>query len=164
SDGTLYVSTGQAASTGNSRSNAVVALDPKTLAEKDYLAAATPFTTAPVAFAMNGKEFVAAGNADGRVYVLESASLGGADHRTPLAISLVSEGGIIRGIATVDDGGTRWLLVSIDRGTNGAIVGMKVDAASGATAASWSSRNIVSPATAAAANGVVFGVSAGPSN
>ena len=34
---------------------------------------------------VEGKDVVAAANKDGRIYLLDSASLGGADHKTPLA-------------------------------------------------------------------------------
>src|SRR5688572_18833947 len=81
-DGTLYVAT--AKGTGN-HSNAVVALDRKTLKVKDWFTAGAPFVTSPVVIRHNDKDLIAAAASDGKVYLLDSASLGGSDHKTPLA-------------------------------------------------------------------------------
>ncbi len=80
-DGTLYISTGSAKS---EVANAVVSLDSKTLLQKDWFSTATPFTSNPVVFQYKGKDLLIAANKDGRLYVLDSTSLGGADHKTPL--------------------------------------------------------------------------------
>jgi hypothetical protein len=131
-------------------SNTVVALDPKDLAVKDYFTpsgaapalkkgAEVPGAT-PAVFPWNGKELIVAGGTDGRIYLLDSASLGGADHHTPLAESEVfaaadGTNGIWNAFATWDDGpqppppgrggpnaapappppppGTRWIFASI---------------------------------------------------
>ena len=72
----------------------VVSLAPNTLQVKDYFTpqgetppvrkgVSTPGLT-PAVFSWNGKEIVAAGGRDGRVYLLDSGSLGGSDHHTPL--------------------------------------------------------------------------------
>lgn len=100
-------------------SNTVVALDPKDLSVKDYF---TPSDSAPAAkkgaevpgatpavFPWNGKDVIVAGGTDGRIYLLDSASLGGSDHHTPLAQSDVfaaADGvnGIWNAFATWDDG------------------------------------------------------------
>jgi hypothetical protein len=132
-------------------SNTVVALGAKDLEVKDYF---TPSGAAPAAkkgseaagatpavFPWNGKDVVVAGGTDGRIYLLDSASPGGADHHTPLAQSEViaaAEGtnGIWNAFATWDDAppappqtgrggaapaapaptpqpGTRWIFASI---------------------------------------------------
>jgi len=82
------ITTGQTAGTtagaSESYQNAIVALDAKTLAVKDWYTQLTAeFVTAPMVFQFNGKDMVAAATKDGRVIVLEAASLGGANHGTP---------------------------------------------------------------------------------
>lgn len=99
-------------------SNTVVALGAKDLVVKDYF---TPTGTAPAGkkgaevpgatpavFAWNGKDVIVAGGTDGRIYLLDAASLGGTDHHTPLAQSDVfaaNDGvnGIWNAFATWDD-------------------------------------------------------------
>ena len=127
-------------------SNTVVALDAKDLTVKDYFTpsgaaaavkkgAEVPGAT-PAVFQWNGKDVIVAGGTDGRIYLLDSASLGGADHHTPLAQSEVFAGadgtsGIWNAFATWDDApqpalagrgappppppppGTRWIFASI---------------------------------------------------
>lgn len=66
----------------------IVALDPKTLQEKDsFTAAGTEFVTGPTVFRHNDKEIVTAATKDGRILLLDAASLGGSDHATPLYAS-----------------------------------------------------------------------------
>ncbi len=79
-------------------SDTVVALDPKTLEVKNYF---TPAGTRAAVkkdavalreqrrryFQWNGKDVVIAGGRDGRIYLLDAAQPGGADHHTPLAQS-----------------------------------------------------------------------------
>src|SRR5439155_9055277 len=68
--------------------NAIVALDPKTLALKDWFTQPTAdFVTGPIVIGDKGKEFVAAAAGDGRVYILDPKSLGGSNHSTPVYIS-----------------------------------------------------------------------------
>ena len=127
-------------------SNTVLALDAKDMAVKDYFTpsgaapavkkgAEAPGAT-PAVFQWNGKDVIVAGGTDGRIYLLDSASLGGADHHTPLAQSEVFAGadgasGIWNAFATWDDApqpapagrgaapvpapppGTRWIFASI---------------------------------------------------
>jgi hypothetical protein len=183
SDATLYVTTAAAAASATSRSNAVVALEGKTLVEKDYFLGPGPFTTAPVTFQLEGKEFVAAGNGN-RIYVLDAASLGGADHKTPLATSPAPENRLvfgattapaaqftIAGLATFEDAGTRWLLAaarpsftgtSVTTGA-GAVFGYKVNSQNGALllTQAWVTP-ITFPVTPAVANGVVFALTSSP--
>src|SRR6185436_5831588 len=79
-DGTLYVAT--AASAGDATyANAVVALEPKSLKPKDWFTGPAPFTSSPIVFTQGSRTLVAASNADGSLYVLDAASLGGADHK-----------------------------------------------------------------------------------
>ncbi|MEO8075110.1 MAG: hypothetical protein ABI818_02200, partial [Acidobacteriota bacterium] len=113
-DSTVYVATGGG---GSPTSNAVIALEPKTLKLKSWFSpGATAFTAAPVLFSHNGKDVVAVANKDGRIYLLDGAAIGGADHMTSLAKSapLSTAAGEIGGLATwVDAAGTRWVAASV---------------------------------------------------
>jgi outer membrane protein assembly factor BamB len=168
SDGTLYVSTGAGANATAARSSAIVALDSKTLTEKDYLLASTPFSTPPVTFGANGREFVAAGNTDGRVYVLDAASLGGPDHQQPLATSVAASRQVITGLATFEDGGTRWILAAVqDISTptpKHSVAAMSITAQNGRVVVNpsgWILPLRSAPATPAIVNGVAFVLATG---
>ena len=82
---------------------------------KDWFTAATPFTSSPVVFTQDGPTRVAAANADGSLYVLDVASLGGSEHKTPLAKSTATAkaGDFIAGaLATWEgEGSSRWIAV-----------------------------------------------------
>ncbi len=149
-DGTVYglIPDGQGSVAGK-YNNTVVAMGAKDLAVKDYF---TPSGAAPAikkgseapgatpaVFQWNGKDVIISGGTDGRIYLLDSASLGGSDHHTPLAQSDViaaADGvnGIWNAFATWDDApppppqqgrgpggppatpapaGTRWIYASI---------------------------------------------------
>ena len=114
-DGTVYVSTGTG---GGNYVNAVVALDPAGLTAKDWFTGTAPFVSAPVVFQANGKDMIAAASKDGRLYVLDSGSLGGADHKTPLAMAAFSAAAddTTGALATWQDAdGTRWIAVPCER-------------------------------------------------
>ena len=81
-DGTVYASTGGGSS---QYANSIVALDGKTLKLKDWLRHDSAFNSTPVVFSEGDKTYVAA-TTGSRLYVLDAASLGGADHRTPLFV------------------------------------------------------------------------------
>ena len=88
SDGTLIAAIGPGQTTGDGKANAIVALDPKTLALKDWFSQPTAeFVTGPTILRHNNKNIVAAATKDGRVLLLDPASLGGTDHATPLLVS-----------------------------------------------------------------------------
>lgn len=173
-------------------SNTVVALGSKDLAVKDYFtpsgaAAAVkrgvevPGAT-PAVFQWNGKDVVVAGGTNGRIYLLDAASLGGSDHHTPLAESEVfaaadGASGIVNAFATWDDpaGNTRWIYASISGASplkfpaangaaaNGSIVAFKVEDNGGKPklTPAWISRDMISPAAPAVTNGLVFALSTG---
>jgi len=123
---TLYVTTGSGAESGEAHPNSVVALDAKTLEVKDYYTpsggAATEksdMNVSPVAFAYKGRNYVAAYVAGGRLALLDADSLGGENHRTPLAITpvLSKDGGngAWGRLATAEDAdGTRFIYVSVN--------------------------------------------------
>ena len=176
-DGALYIATGSGSS---EVANAVVALDSKGLTQKDWFSTSTPFTSNPIVFQYKGKDLVVAANKDGRLYVLDSASLGGADHRTPLhkssPISTTSDD--TTGVASWQDAaGTRWIVVT----TSGPVsADTKAPMANGAITAGtlvaftvvdqndaptlqpqWTSRDLNAPVTPAVVNGVVFALASG---
>ena len=176
-DGTLYIATGS----GQSEvANAVVALDGKTLAQKDWFAATTPFTSNPVVFQYKGKDVIVAANKDGRLYVLDGASLGGTDHKTPLQKSsqISTTGEDTTGVATwQDSAGTRWVAATasgpVHADTKAAMANGTVTAGTlvaftvvdqndtPTLQAQWTSRDLASPVTPAIVNGVVFALASG---
>ena len=190
SDGnTLLAAIGPGSVTGNGKANAIVALDPRTLQLKDWFTQPTAeFVTGPTVFRHGTKDVVAAATKDGRVILLDAASLGGADHATPLVASppLFASGGSIsaealstwaRAAAATTapaDSAARWILVPVSgrpvaaRTTNGAIrngavVALRVRDVNGTFSLEpeWTSNDLTSPATPIIVNGVVFALSTG---
>jgi hypothetical protein len=174
-DGTLYVATGG----GGESPNSLVALDPKTLSVKGwYTAGAHEFSSSPVLFEYKGKTLIAATTKDGRVHLLDSANLGGADHQSALYTTTAtskarntSPGALA---SWQDASGARWILAPImgsqaaDLGfksaaTNGAVVAWKLVEQNGAPTLqpAWASRDLVSPLPPTVINGVVFVTSGG---
>jgi outer membrane protein assembly factor BamB len=157
-DGTVYVSTGGG---GSDFSNSIVALDGKTLKLKDWLRHDSAFTSTPVVFSEGDKTYVAA-TSGSRLYVLDAASLGGADHRTPLFATQDSSGVLFSndGIATWRDAaGTRWILVE----ESSSIAAFRVADKGSAPVIErvWSSRKMASLRTPIVVNGVVFALAGG---
>jgi outer membrane protein assembly factor BamB len=155
-DGTIYVTTG----TGESQyANSVIALDGKTLKTKAWIKQDSAFTSTPVVFEEGGKSYVAA-TSSGRLYVLDAASLGGADRRTPLAAT--AEPARFGGDALAtwrDASGTRWILAEV----NGAIGAFKVVPTGAALSVerAWTSRMMTAARAPIIVNGVVFALSGG---
>lgn len=165
-DGTVYLHVG----------DRVLALTPKDLKEKDHFTlppsgggatdAAREGAT-PVVFRRNGKDVVVAASRDGRLFLLDSSALGGADHRTPLAVS--QPAGAIRGAFASwedPDTGSRWIyapLASSPKAPNGGIAGFKLDDRNGRPVLTleWTSREMIAPAAPAIANGLLFALSTG---
>ena len=88
SGGTLIAAVGAGQITGDGKANAIVALDPKTLKVNDWFSQPTAdFVTGPTILRHNDREIVAAASRDGRVWLLDAKSLGGADHASPLHVS-----------------------------------------------------------------------------
>jgi hypothetical protein len=88
SDGTLIAAIGSGQTTGDGKANAIVALDRKTLQLKDWFTQpAAEFVTGPTILRHKDKDIVAAATKDGRIILLDTASLGGSDHATPLLAS-----------------------------------------------------------------------------
>ena len=87
-DGTVFAAVGPGTPTGDGKVNAIVALDPKSLQLKDWFAQpGVEFVTGPTVFKHNDRDIVAAATKDGRVLLLNAASLGGTSHSTPMHAS-----------------------------------------------------------------------------
>jgi hypothetical protein len=189
-DGTVYVATaaGPAAPTISKATpgetstyvSAIVALDGETLKVKDWFSApGADFNASPIVFRHKDKDLVVATAHDGRMYVLDSSSLGGADHKTPLhATGKYTAAGVTSGVATWEDEGTRWILAPVvgppqaetkftANGLRpaGGIVAFKLVETGGKVALepAWASRDMTTPLTPLIFNGVVFAVSSGES-
>jgi hypothetical protein len=177
----------------------VLAMEPKTLAVKDYF---TPSGTVPVSkkgfasagvtpvvFDWKGKDLIVEGGRDGRIYVLDSSGLGGADHHTPLSVTEpvvapdtdFSGSGLWGTFATWVDaanGGTRWLYATVrgpatvkGAGVNGpaptgSIVAFKLEEVEGKPTLTpqWVSSDLISPAEPVTAAGLVYALSTGLSS
>ncbi len=188
SDGTLIAAIGPGSTSGDGKADAIVALDPKTLQLKDWFSAPnTQFATGPTILRHNGKEVVAVAAKDGRVLLLDAASLGGQTHSQPLFASkpLVSDGGRVSADALAawqqSVGGatatTSWVLVPIAgrpaagvRPANGsisagAVVALKLTDIDGALSLepAWTSHDLSGAATPLVVNGVVFTLATGQS-
>lgn len=175
-NGTLYVSVGPAKAGSEGYSNAVVALDGKTLAVKDSFIAPEALASIPVVFTSDGKEYVAVEAKDGKVFLFDAASPGGSDHRTPIATTPAT-GGAGSLAAWQDKNGTAWVLASsagpLAAGagfpssngavTSGAVVAYKLGMENGKAALkpAWVSANLISPRAPIVINGVVFVLAGG---
>jgi competence ComEA-like helix-hairpin-helix protein len=184
-DGTVYaqVADGRGDTAGQYR-DTVIALTPKDLKFKDYFtppamtnsreSAATGGVT-PAVFRWNGNDVVLAGSRDGRLFLLDSSALGGADHHTPLAQTPPI--GPVRGaFATWEDPdtGSRWIYAPLSQPpapgaafpvtngpiSNGAVAAFKVEDRNGRPTLTlqWVSRDMMAPATVVA-NGLLFALS-----
>ncbi|MEP7272831.1 MAG: PQQ-binding-like beta-propeller repeat protein [Acidobacteriota bacterium] len=171
-DGTLYVATGAS----GELSNSLVALDRRTLSIRDwYHPGAVEFSSTPVVFEFKGRVLLAATTIDGRLHVLDTSSLGGADHKT--ALSTTAAGGLSDfhpgALASWQDATrTRWILVpsrgpaTVPSGfgtgngqvTSGAVVAWKLVEQDGTPRLQpgWLSRDLASPLPPTIINDVVF--------
>jgi hypothetical protein len=193
-DGTVYVQTGRGPMDQDAGkwSNTLLALSPKELKLKQYFTVpgapetASPShlnVTAPVVFGYKGRDLIVTTGADGSLYLLDSKSVGGEDHKTPLYRTppvASSAGGIWGGLSSWLDGETRWVLAPVwgavnpelnvagsnGPAANGSIVAFKVEEKDGKTVLTpaWASRNMHTPEMPVITSGVVFALSAGDSS
>jgi len=94
-DGTVYAETGdgQYDPAMNRYANSIVALTPKELQLKDWYTPSNAewlfkrdldMNVTPVVFPYKGRDVIVGSGKEGRLFLLDSKSLGGSDHRTPL--------------------------------------------------------------------------------
>jgi len=196
-DGTVYAETGdgQYDPAMNRYANSVIALTPKELKLKDWYTPTNAewlfkrdldMNVTPVVFTYKGREMLVGSGKEGRLFLLDSQSLGGADHRTPLFRSELfsnedidfAGAGTWGSLASWEDAqGTRWVLAPVwgpkhsafkfpmsnGEANVGSIAAFKVEERNGKPALTpvWISRNLVTPAPPAIANGIVFALSSG---
>lgn len=196
-DGTVYVQV--AHGTGHSLRDyydAVLALTPGDLRVKDYIVLSSKHVRrpdlnrqgiTPMVFSWNGRDIVLAGGRDGRLYLLDSRSLGGSDHKTPLSKTEVmaargkagEPAGFVGAFASSFNVDTqaRWIYVPVggplastaglpssdNAKGSGFVVAMQFvnDREKPALRPLWASQEISSPAPLAAANGMIFALSRG---
>jgi outer membrane protein assembly factor BamB len=181
SDGTLYAAIGDGKAGDGGYSNAIIALDWETLKLKDWITLPdSRFRSAPVVFRSKGKELLAEASGDGRIFLLDTASLGGADHQTPLEVTLplsgTEAGAAPHSLASwEDESGVRWLLAPSAPPskpsrfpsangvvTNGAIVAYRVRVGSKPMLEpAWISRDMATPLTPIIVNGVIYAIASG---
>jgi hypothetical protein len=173
-DGTVYVqiSSGHGDLAGE-YNNTVVALTSKTLTAKDYFTPASKQSSSgdgatPMVFDWKGKELLLAAGGDGSLYLLDTASLGGADHHQPLSKTSAAGKGFRGGFASWEDTATRtrWVYASLGgSAAHGSIAAFTVDEKDGhpALVPAWTSREIAAPGPAVIANGIVFALATGDS-
>jgi outer membrane protein assembly factor BamB len=140
----------------------------------------------PVVFPYKGRDLIVGSGKEGRLFLLDSQSLGGVDHRTPLfRTDLISNedidfagAGTWGSLASWEDAqSARWVLAPVwgpkhpkatFQLTNGdanvgSIAAFKVEDRDGKPVLTnvWTSRNLMTPAAPAVANGVVFALATG---
>jgi outer membrane protein assembly factor BamB len=196
-DGTIYFETGDGAYdvAAGKLSTTVQAYTSSndTLTLKDYYTPSNhawltkrdlDMNTTPVVFPYQGRDLLVGSGKEGRYFLMDSKSLGGADHRTPLyRSSLVSnknvnfqtEGSWGSFASWEGKDGARWVLapiggpvavdfpVSYGPTPNGGVIALKVTETGGKTelTPAWLSRDMMTAEPPVVANGVVYVLAAG---
>jgi outer membrane protein assembly factor BamB len=176
SDGTIYVALGTGA-TAAPPPDSIVALNRDTLTPTDWFTASgADFNATPTIIRHENRDLIAATANDGRLYLLDAASLGGSDHQTPLAVTAkFTDGGAGTALATFEDGSGRWIVATASGTTgdvkftqnggapNGRIVAFKLRDEDEKLSLEpvWQSRDLTSPLAPIVVDGMVFAVSSG---
>ena len=180
SDNVAYVVTGSGDSSGDVHANSIVALGPDAKVKDWYDGGGSLQNVTPVAFTQSEKKLLVAPGKDGSYVLLDTASLGGADHKTPLAatpsISKAKED-TIAALAAWQDSGTTWIAASVPGAldasakfassngdaSHGSIVAFRLEESGGkmSLVPAWSSRDMINPAPPVIANGLVIALSQG---
>jgi outer membrane protein assembly factor BamB len=197
SDGTIYFETGDGVydpAVGKlSTSVQAYTSSGDTLTLKDYY---TPtnhawltkrdldMNTTPVVFPYQGRDLLVGSGKEGRYFLMDSKSLGGPDHETPLYrsplvsnknVNFQTEGTWGSFASWQDKEGTRWVLapiggpvavdfpISYGATPNGGVIALKLKDAGGKMelTPAWLSRDMMSAEPPVVANGVVFVLAAG---
>jgi outer membrane protein assembly factor BamB len=197
SDGTIYFETGDGVYdvTAGKISTSVQAYtsanDQLTL--KDYYTPSNhawltkrdlDMNTTPVVFPYQGRDLLVGSGKEGRYFLMDSKSLGGANHQTPLDrtpllsnknVNFQTEGSWGSFASWEGKDGTRWVLapiggpvavdfpISYGPTPNGGIIALKVTGAGGKTqlTPAWVSRDMMTAEPPVVANGVVYVLAAG---
>ncbi len=196
-DGTIYFETGDgaydvAAGKLSTTVEAYTSSD-DTLTLKDYYTPSNhawltkrdlDMNTTPVVFAYQGRDLLVGSGKEGRYFLMDSKSLGGADHQTPLYrsplvsnknVNFQTEGTWGSFASWEGKDGTRWVLspiggpVAVDfplsygPTPNGGIIAMKLTDTDGKIELkpAWLSRDMMSAEPPVVANGVVYALAAG---
>jgi PQQ-like domain len=140
--------------------------------------------TTPVVFPYKGRDLLVGSGKEGRYFLMDSKSLGGADHETPLFrsplysnknVNFQTEGTWGSFASWESKDGTRWVLapiggpvavpfpISYGATPNGGVIAMKLTDQSGKMelAPAWVSRDMMSAEPPVVANGVVYVLAAG---
>ena len=140
--------------------------------------------TTPVVFPYKGRDLLVGSGKEGRYFLMDSQSLGGPDHQTPLYrsplvsnknVNFQTEGSWGSFASWEDKDGTRWVLapiggpvavdfpVSYGPTPNGGVIALKLTDAGGKMelTPAWLSRDMMSAEPPVVANGVVFVLAAG---
>jgi outer membrane protein assembly factor BamB len=147
-DGTVYVATDV---------GELVSMEPKTLKVKEVYKAGQGFASSPVVFQFKDKTLIAAAAKDGRIHVVDSATLGGPAVQSAAVAGPASEGTSLA--SWEDSAGTRYLLATTASGV--AALKLVERGGSAAVEPAWTSRDLMSPLTPLVVNGVVFAASGG---
>ena len=174
-DGTIYVALGPARKAAHADS--IVALDRDSLIPKDWFTApGADFNATPIVIRHRDRDLIAATANDGRLYLLDAASLGGSDHKTPLTATAKFTGpGAGTALATFEDEGSRWILATASGPTGevkftpngpaptGRVVAFKLvdDGGTWSLVPGWQSRDLTSPLAPIVVNGMVIAASSG---
>ena len=197
SDGTIYFESGDGAydaSTGKlSTSVEAFTFSNDQLTLKDYYSPSNhvwltrrdlDMNATPVIFPYKGRDLLVGSGKEGRYFVMDSKSMGGADHETPIFrselysnknVNFQTEGtwGSLASWESKD--GTRWVLgptggvlavpfpVSYGPTPNGGIIALKLKEKDGKAelVPAWSSRDMMTSEPPVIANGVVFVLAGG---
>jgi outer membrane protein assembly factor BamB len=140
--------------------------------------------TTPVVFPYKGRDLLVGSGKEGRYFLMDSKSLGGPDHETPLYrspllsnknVNFQTEGTWGSFASWESKDGVRWVLapiggpvavdfpISYGPTPNGGVIALKVTDAGGKTelTPAWLSRDMMSAFPPVVANGVVFVLAAG---
>jgi outer membrane protein assembly factor BamB len=140
--------------------------------------------TTPVIFPYQGRDLLVGSGKEGRYFLMDSKSLGGPDHQTPLYrsplvsnknVNFQTEGTWGSFASWQDKEGTRWVLapiggpvavdfpISYGPTPNGGVIALKLTDAGGKMelTPAWLSRDMMSAEPPVVANGVVFVLAAG---
>jgi len=176
SEGVIYVALATGA-TFAPAPDSIVALNPETLKPTDWFTASgADFNATPTIIRHKNRDLIAATANDGRLYLLDAASLGGTDHKTPLAVTAkFTDAGAGTALATFEDAGGRWIVATASGTTgdvkftqngsapNGRIVAFKLrdDSEKLSLEPVWQSQDLMSPLAPIVVDGMVFAVSSG---